>query len=121
MDRRITQLRPDQVDNWDGDERRIIRYAYHPVYPWRWRLLTAWIILFSALTVWTLSDLNATRRENCERISRILTSEIAGLNTTLGTPAAPLYDYYRAHPNELILAKAQNRNLAHRLSPDRCK
>jgi len=64
-----------------------------------------------------------TSNSNCQRVARIDTvfqqQGRRGL-ATLGTPAGVGYAYYRAHPRELHLARAQLRQQIRDFRPPAC-
>lgn len=50
------------------------------IHPWRWRLLTVWIVIFTVLTAYALyaqrEDARSTDRRFCDVTSAFITSEI---------------------------------------------
>jgi hypothetical protein len=81
VDRRQTQLLPENNPKWDGRERRKIPYAYHPVHPWRWRALTIWIVVFTGVMLYSFHSVDDTtakirdlQKTNCNTKVFLLTA-----------------------------------------------
>lgn len=56
----------------------------HPtgLYPWRWRMLTLWIIVFSLFVAWTVQGVRNSSQHNRSRIVDIQQSRLNSCRTT---------------------------------------
>lgn len=104
-----------ETDDYSGPDRRCA-----PHHTWRWRLLSAWIVVFSLLVIFAIHDLAHTRQENCRRVSTVLEQIVLASDKSLGHPGSPGYAYYHVHPEELRQAHLANRRLIDKLNPKKC-
>lgn len=84
---------------------------------WRWRFVTAWLIVFTGLTAWNLHRNKTLSQENCAGIARLDVAISATLERSLRT--IPTLRYYKQHPDERDRALAEiHRELRTFVPPD---